>query len=82
MSNGKQEYGSLLIDDGGMYGIISDGKISPKETVTYYFAFSVDKTQCEYYENGEIIMAFADDFKEEPNYKHSNCEYLYKIKIK
>ena len=81
MSNGEQEYGSLLIDDGGIYGIISDGRISPNETVTYYFAFTVDKSQSTYYNNGEIFIAFADDFKEEPNYKHSNCEYLYKIKL-
>ena len=82
MSNGEQEYGSLLIDDGGIYGIISDGTISPQETVTYYFAFKVDKSQSTYYNNGEILIAFADNFKEEPNYKHSNCEYLYKIKVK
>ncbi|MBR5817607.1 MAG: hypothetical protein IKY62_03065 [Clostridia bacterium] len=82
MSNGEKEYGSLLIDDGGIYGIMSDGKISPNESVTFYFAFMVDKSKSEYYKNGEIIIAFTDDFKEEPNYKHSNCEYLYKIKLK
>ena len=82
MSNGEQEYGSLLIDDGGIYGIMADGKISPKEQVTFYFVFRVDKSQSAYYKNGEILIAFTEDFKQEPNYKHTNCEYLYKIKLK
>lgn len=82
MSNGEQKYGSLLIDDGGIYGITSDGTILPQEEVTYYFAFKLEKSQSAYYSNGEILIAFADKFKEEPDYKHSNCEYLYKIKLK
>ena len=82
MSNEKQEYATLLIDKGGIYGVMSDGKVTPKETVTFYFAFTVEKSQNSYYKNGEILIAFTDDFKEEPNYKHSNCEHLYKIRMK
>jgi transcription initiation factor TFIIIB Brf1 subunit/transcription initiation factor TFIIB len=82
MSNGEKEYGSLLIDDGGIYGIISDGRIAAQETVTYYFAFTVNKSQRTYYKNGEIFFAFVEDFKEEPNFNHTNCDYLYKIKLK
>ena len=81
MDNGEKEYSSLLIDNGGLYGIMSSGRIHSQETVTYYFAFIVEKGQSAYYQNGEILIAFAENFKEQPNYKHSNCEYLYKINL-
>ena len=81
MTNGEKEYGSLLIDNGGMYGIISDGDISPQQEVKYYIAFTVNKSDSDYYKNGEIIMAFTKNFASKPAYDHSNCEYLYRINV-
>ena len=81
MTNGEKEYGSLLIDNGGIYGIISDGKIASQQEVKYYIAFTVNKSDSEYYKNGEVILAFAKNFAVKPAYDHSNCEYLYRVSI-
>lgn len=78
MSNGESVYGTFLTDDFGLYGLSSDGKISPKESVRFYFVFAIDQNSIP---SGKITMAFTEYFCEEPSYDHSNCEYLYQIAV-
>lgn len=79
LSNGESEYGSLLIDDGGTYGILSDGYLSPYDSVTYYIAFNINETYYYSYNKGEITLAFTENFFEKPSYNRDNCDYLYRI---
>ena len=79
LTNGESEYGSLLIDNGGTYGIISDGYLEPWDSVTYYIAFSINESYYRTYNKGEITVAFTDYFSEAPSYDRANCDYLYKI---
>ncbi len=72
------EYGTLLVDDGGIYGMLSSGYISAGETVDYYIVFMVDQSKYNTY-GGEITLAFVDNFSEKPAYNRKNCDYLYKI---
>ena len=82
MTNGKAKTGFLFVDDGGIYGLISEGELEPGEEVTYYIAFLLDRSLSEYYMNGEIKIGFTEDFKVKPLYDHSNCDYIYKIDVR
>lgn len=79
LSNGESEYGSLLVDNGGVYGIISDGYLKPYDSVTYYIVFDVNETYYNTYNKGEITLAFTENFNTAPSYNRDNCEYLYRI---
>ena len=81
LADGEEEYCTLLIDDGGFYGILSDGKIFPQETVTFYFVCTVERGHISYYKNSELLIGFTDGFKEDAKYDLSNCTYRYKITL-
>ena len=83
--NGDIKYGTLLTDNGGIYGLTSDGIISPQQTVKYYFAFTIvdglNIKNNDFSLNSRITITFMEGLKEKPKYNHADCDYRYEIKI-